>query len=209
MAEEWLKSLSPAHVEQQLRARIAQLEAGNGLSVEQAKEMAELRSENQRLRTELECPAAICGVTSKVACIASGQCGCNVAACSMREEMQRLRTENEALRADKESLDWLDNECADLRCVSDNYEDDSYEVVTHHMDKAQQRVVGTGKDVRAAIRDARNPKRKRKIQADLDALCEDCPPDGYPTDSTRCSECPMGSAIDAARGVTADEAGGK
>ena len=34
-------------------------------------------------------------------------------------------------------------------------------------------------------------------QEQLEALCEDCPPVGYPTDRTRCLPCPRRKDIDA------------
>lgn len=39
--------------------------------------------------------------------------------------------------------------------------------------------------------DALLPEGNTPTQA---AMCEDCPPLGYPTDKTRCAECPHRSA---------------
>jgi hypothetical protein len=76
--------------------------------------------------------------------------------CARIVELENLRP---AAGVDEEHpdtarLNWIDSECADLRCQVHRYHDDSdtyYQVVTFHMDAPKERCVGEGSDPRKAI----------------------------------------------------------
>lgn len=51
-------------------------------------------------------------------------------------------------------------------------------------DTTKDRAIGIGDDEGFSV----------GVNCGPDALCEDCPPDGYPTDKTRCAPCPRRDA---------------
>jgi hypothetical protein len=69
--------------------------------------------------------------------------------------------------------------------------DDPYRVLVHLYDKAADMFHGYEREVpgRYVYRGAQRGGLCLPTTAS-DQLCEDCPPVGYPTDKTRCTECP-------------------
>lgn len=58
---------------------------------------------------------------------------------------------------DMERLDFLEEECLDIRCKENSYGDDAdvyYEIIQHHQAKPHERVIGIGKTPRQAIDEA-------------------------------------------------------